>query len=61
MTRRPRPPIDELDNLLHDLPLGRVAMWLRYFRPGRCRYCGEWTWFILRSEGMHEDCWLELK
>jgi hypothetical protein len=39
----------------------RLGAYLRYWRPGRCAYCGRWTWMILRSEGMHESCWLDLK
>jgi hypothetical protein len=35
--------------------------YVRWFRPGKCRLCGRWTWWILRSESAHESCWLETK
>jgi hypothetical protein len=40
--------------------LGDFLASRRWFRIGRCRLCGRWTLYLLRSEGMHEDCWLEL-
>lgn len=38
-----------------------VTFYLRHFRPGRCVLCGRWTWFILKCENAHEECWLDTK
>jgi hypothetical protein len=38
-----------------------VVFWYRWFRVGRCRCCGWWSTYILKSEGVHELCWLEEK
>lgn len=48
--------IQELKCILQD-PL----MWLRWFGPGTCRCCRKFTLWILKSEGAHEECWLEEK
>lgn len=29
-------------------------IYLKCFRPGKCKLCNKWTWFILRSEDSHE-------
>ena len=33
----------------------------QWFRIGRCAYCGRWSLYILASEDMHEECWLDTK
>jgi hypothetical protein len=35
-----------------------VKEYAQWFRPGRCRLCGQWSWVILRCESAHERCWL---
>jgi hypothetical protein len=35
--------------------------YLRWFRPGKCRLCSKWTFYILKSENAHEQCWLDTK
>lgn len=41
--------------------LHTMSDWVRWFGFGRCRLCGNYTLWLLRSEHAHEHCWLLTK
>jgi len=36
-----------------------LGYWLRYWKIGFCRCCGKFSFWILKSEDAHVECWLD--